>query len=110
LRAEAERLYEEVIVDYADVPMITVKDRELEALIKQPSPTWNDKPLTAEDRRRIEEHLARRQTLGQVAEARLDEMHNLAVGKPAPEIEGTGLDGKPLKLSDYRGKVVALVF
>ena len=54
--------------------------------------------------------LARKKTLGQEAEARLDEMLNLAVGKPAPEIEGVDMDGKPLKLSDYRGKVVVLVF
>jgi hypothetical protein len=31
-------------------------------------------------------------------------------GQPAPEIEGTDLDGQPLKLSDYRGKVVLLSF
>ena len=37
-------------------------------------------------------------------------VHNLAVGKPAPEINGVDFDGKPLKLSDYRGKVVVLVF
>ena len=37
-------------------------------------------------------------------------MHNLIAGKPAPEIDGVGFDGKPLKLSDYRGKVVVLVF
>jgi thiol-disulfide isomerase/thioredoxin len=37
-------------------------------------------------------------------------MHNLVEGKPAPEISGADLDGKPRKLSDYRGKVVALVF
>ena len=35
---------------------------------------------------------------------------SLAVGQPAPEIEGMGLDGKPMKLSDYRGKVVVLDF
>ena len=33
-----------------------------------------------------------------------------AVGKPAPEIVGEDLDGKPLKLSDYRGQVVLLDF
>ena len=33
-----------------------------------------------------------------------------AVGKPAPEITGTDLDGRPFKLSDYRGKVVLLDF
>jgi hypothetical protein len=32
------------------------------------------------------------------------------VGKPAPEIEGEDVDGKPMRLSDYRGKVVLLDF
>jgi thiol-disulfide isomerase/thioredoxin len=35
---------------------------------------------------------------------------NLSIGKQAPEIVGEDLDGKPLKLSDYRGKVVVLCF
>ena len=54
LRAEAERLYEEVIAEYGDVPYITARDRMLEALLKQPEPKWNGEPLTDEDRRRIE--------------------------------------------------------
>src|SRR5580765_3370097 len=32
------------------------------------------------------------------------------VGKEVPDIEGEDLDGKPFKLSDYRGKVVMLTF
>ncbi|MFI5387336.1 MAG: sigma-70 family RNA polymerase sigma factor [Fimbriimonadales bacterium] len=32
------------------------------------------------------------------------------VGKPAAEIEAIDLDGKPVKLADYRGKVVVLTF
>ena len=35
---------------------------------------------------------------------------DLAVGKPAPEITGVDLNGKPMKLSDFRGKVVVLDF
>lgn len=31
-------------------------------------------------------------------------------GDLAPDIEGTDADGKPFKLSDYRGKVVLLKF
>lgn len=34
----------------------------------------------------------------------------LSVGKVAPEIRGTDLDGVPFALSDYRGKVVVLMF
>jgi peroxiredoxin len=32
------------------------------------------------------------------------------IGRPAPEIEGVDQDGKPLKLSAYRGKVVLIDF
>jgi thiol-disulfide isomerase/thioredoxin len=33
-----------------------------------------------------------------------------AIAKPAPEIEGIDLDGRAMKLSDYRGKVVLVSF
>ncbi|APW60982.1 TlpA disulfide reductase family protein [Paludisphaera borealis] len=32
------------------------------------------------------------------------------LGKPAPEIQGTDLDGKPVRLSDLKGKVVLIDF
>jgi thiol-disulfide isomerase/thioredoxin len=109
MRVEAERLFEEVIADYGDVPYVTGEGRErVEARLKEPAPTSDGKPFTEGIRRRLERTLAR--TLGQAAEERLDLMHNLAVGKPAPEIDGVDFAGKPLKLSDYRGKVVVLVF
>jgi len=110
MRAEAERLYEEVVAEYADVPHMTALRRKIEALLGEPSPKANGKPLTDADRRKLDELLARDETLGQAAEARLDEMHNLSVGKPAPEIDGVDFDGKPLKLSSFQGKVVVLVF
>jgi peroxiredoxin len=44
------------------------------------------------------------------AKAELYEMKNLAIGKPAPEIDGEDLEGARFKLSDYRGKVVLLNF
>ncbi len=40
----------------------------------------------------------------------LFDLKNLTVGKKAPDIEGEDLDGKKFKLSDYKGKVVSLVF
>jgi thiol-disulfide isomerase/thioredoxin len=110
IRAEAVRLFEEVISEYGDVPHITRRQRDLEALLKEPAPQWNGKPMTDEDRRSLEKTLARKKTLGQEAEARLDDMLNLAIGKPAPEIDGVDFDGKPLKLSEFKGKVVVLVF
>jgi peroxiredoxin len=77
-------------------------------------------PLRAEALRLLEEVIAEHDdepydqakghTLGRKARDLFDDWANLAVGKQAPEIEGVDLDGKPLKLSDYRGKVTALVF
>ena len=49
-------------------------------------------------------------TLGEAAKGELYEVHHLAIGKVAPEIEGADVDGKKFKLSDYRGRVVVLDF
>lgn len=38
------------------------------------------------------------------------ELKHLAIGVTAPDIVGADLDGKPMRLSDHRGKVVLLVF
>ena len=37
-------------------------------------------------------------------------VENLTIGKMAPEITGEDIDGRLMKLSDYRGKVVVLEF
>jgi thiol-disulfide isomerase/thioredoxin len=49
-------------------------------------------------------------TLAEAARTAAHEIRNLAVGKTAPEIVGEDLDGRPMRLSDYRGKVVVLSF
>jgi thiol-disulfide isomerase/thioredoxin len=49
-------------------------------------------------------------TLGQEAEQELFELQNLRIGKMAPDIEGKDLEGATFKLSDYRGRVTALIF
>jgi hypothetical protein len=49
-------------------------------------------------------------TVAERARAELFEIRNLSVGKEAPDIEGEDQDGKRIKLSDYRGKVVLLDF
>lgn len=46
----------------------------------------------------------------QVAQAQLKELRFRTVGKLAPEIDGIDLEGRPLRLSDYRGRVVLLNF
>ncbi|HEX5135393.1 MAG TPA: hypothetical protein VFY93_00345 [Planctomycetota bacterium] len=49
-------------------------------------------------------------TLGARADGGIFEIEHLGIGKTAPEIEGEDLDGKPMKLSDFKGKVVVLDF
>jgi thiol-disulfide isomerase/thioredoxin len=49
-------------------------------------------------------------TFAAVAKPRLFELRHLIAGKVAPEIAGGDIDGKTLKLSDYRGKVVVINF
>src|SRR5262245_50041205 len=49
-------------------------------------------------------------TVGSKAKAELFDLHNLSVGKVAPDVEGVDQDGQKFKLSDYRGKVVFLDF
>jgi hypothetical protein len=48
--------------------------------------------------------------VGEQAGAELFEIRHLAVGKHVADIDGKDQDGKPFKLSDYRGKVVLLYF
>jgi len=47
---------------------------------------------------------------GASAKGRLFQADYLVVGKTAPEVEAVDTDGKPLKLADYRGKVLVLDF
>ncbi|HEY7330323.1 MAG TPA: sigma-70 family RNA polymerase sigma factor [Gemmataceae bacterium] len=49
-------------------------------------------------------------TLADTANRLLFEVRRLNVGQEMPEIEGTDLDGKPMKLSESRGKVTLLVY
>lgn len=85
-RRQAEMLLEETIAEFGEIPFVRANEQ-----------------LKQLDQRRA-------RNLGQTAEALLDETRNLSVGKPAPEIEGVGLDGQTRKLSDFRGKIVVLIF
>ena len=81
LLAEAERLYERVLAEYAAIDHLPNSRRP-----------------------------GRTPTLGSVAAADLDELRHLAVGQPAPAIEGEDATGRVMRLADYRGKVVVLTF
>jgi hypothetical protein len=51
-----------------------------------------------------------RDSLRDDARAELYEIRELSVRKPAPEIVGQDIDGKPFKLSEFTGKVVVIDF
>ena len=112
VRAEAERLFEEVIAQYADIPYITTHYRELERQARETPSASRTDPKERESIRQIEEYLRdqKLETLGKVAAARLDEMRNIAVGKLAPDFQALDADGKTLSLSQLRGKVVVLFY
>ncbi len=80
LAKEAEAVFEEAAAKYGDA-----------VLYKNPN-TMKD--ATVAD-----------QVVGELFEIR-----NLAIGKAAPDIVADDLDGKPFKLSEYRGKVVVIDF
>jgi thiol-disulfide isomerase/thioredoxin len=52
----------------------------------------------------------KKRQLGKMAEALLEGTRTLAIGRKVPEAESETLDGKKVKLSDYKGKVVVLNF
>ncbi len=90
--AEAERLLERTIGEFGEVPYALAA------------------PMTETAQAYFGRNPGLGKTLGELAAVDLDEIRNLAVGKVAPEIEGRDQDGKPFKLSDYRGRVVVLTF
>src|SRR5262245_45010829 len=51
---------------------------------------------------------AGQRTLAELAKPYLFEVRNLAIGKKAPDVESVDLEGKKVKLSDHKDKVVVL--
>jgi|GEM_PF-2293160 len=89
----------------------------LATLLKDEAKYGENKKATAEAERLFERCITefsqvkqRGFTLDRLVKPELNELRRLTVGQPAPDIEGTDLEGRPMKLSDYRGKVVVIVF
>jgi RNA polymerase sigma factor (sigma-70 family) len=86
-------------------------------LRKDASGYGTNKTATAEAEKLFERVIAqfgqlpgeRGYTLAELAQHELSELR-LSIGKAAAEIDGDDLENRPMKLSDYRGKVVALLF
>ena len=72
-------------------------NEEIQALLKRVTSEFADVEVSGE-------------TLGELAGSTLKEMEHLSLGRPAPETSGQDAEGKEFSLSDYRGKIIALVF
>ncbi|MGI9516547.1 MAG: peroxiredoxin family protein [Pirellulaceae bacterium] len=84
---------------------------EIEQLLEQCIDRWSDVEIFATDAGNPDESIMPgfESTLAREATARLASLQ-LRKGLPAPEIDGIDVRGQPLKLSDYRGKAVVLIF
>jgi peroxiredoxin len=89
----------------------------LATLLKDEAKYGQNKKATAEAEKCFERVIAKfgrvtqqGRKLEDLAKPELSALRRLTIGKPAPEIEGEDLNGQPMKLSDYRGKVVVIVF
>ncbi len=90
-----------------------VNGKELIAKIKSTAPA----KLSAEAEKLYEQFITTaasdkggRRSPVEMAKREFYDLRYLSVGKVAPETEGEDVEGKKLKLSDYRGKVTAIVF
>ena len=76
----------------------------------RPRTSWDESsPITATSCTSTA-RVATPETLAAVAERERSEIRSLSVGKKAPEISGQDVNGRPMTLSEFRGKVVLLDF
>jgi hypothetical protein len=88
IEREAVQLYERLVRDFGDLPFSDPFPSPSDGLLLPVGPT----------------------TYGAAAQIYLHELRDFGIGRTAPEIEGIDLDGASIKLSDYRGRVVAIFF
>lgn len=89
----------------------------LATLLKAQADHGNDKQATADAEKYFDRAISqfgqftvKGRTIADLATPELDELRHLIIGKPAPQTEGVDLNGQRINLSDYRGKIVVLVF
>jgi RNA polymerase sigma factor (sigma-70 family) len=97
---DAERLYQKAAAEYGDLEF--------------PEELWPNLVRRTVEAANVDNTVdSGRNTLADFAQIKLMALRahrDLVVGKPAYEIEGEDIDGKPMKLGDHRGKVVVLFF
>ncbi len=99
LELEAERLYDRVLNEFADIVPIRFGT----------VPRMRDSdPSTVYEAN--EDGKLDTGTLADRARPALQELRVLGLGRVAPEIDGRDIDGHPLKLSNFRGQIIVLTF
>jgi len=78
-------------------------DREAEAILERVKADYGDV-------NHVNGTVPIEETLAVVADRELTDIRTLAVGQVAPEITGEDVDGRPMTLAEFRGKVVLLDF
>ncbi len=110
MQTEVERLYHEVITDYADVRYINRGLRRIEAELAHPIRP-DGSSMSVVERAMAEQMVKSKTTLAEVARGRLLKLTTLVTGKPAPAVAGVDLKtSQPFQLSDYQGQPVLLLF
>jgi thiol-disulfide isomerase/thioredoxin len=89
--------------------------KEVEVICRDTMSRYAEEDWEAFPRTFEEQFHPARTTMGKEARGILDsldqiDIRRLAVGQPAPELTSIDCEGKPLKLSEFRGKVVLLNF
>jgi thiol-disulfide isomerase/thioredoxin len=111
VKEKVAKMLEEVARDYGDIPAKSIRYYEMARWLQADPPARDGKPLNPSEIEQIRKYMEKPiPKLADRASELLDEMQSLVEGKPAPEIDSEGVDGKRFKLSDYRGKVVVLIF
>lgn len=95
----------------------TIKEVRGSALYARAYGLKRDKTKAAEHKALVEKIIAdhsdleiRGRNVAKALTAERDAAVKFAIGNPAPEIIGKDVDGKEMKLSDYKGKIVVLDF
>jgi RNA polymerase sigma factor (sigma-70 family) len=106
--ADPRRRPEIALFDPADLERLAKADHQ--AIARQAQQILERVIADYGDVRYVNGKMTTQEILAVVAGRELSAMRTLTTGRPAPEIAAADLDGKPMKLSEFRGKVVLLEF
>jgi thiol-disulfide isomerase/thioredoxin len=87
-----------------------LKRRDLKEVAREAEGLYERVVAEFADVKQLPEFPEKSPSIGPEAEKALANRREMKVGTPAPEIDGKDIDGRRLRLGDYRGKVVVINF